>query len=136
MFMKKFVIGLLAIFVLTACAGGSSASIQGQWKLVSYGSASSQTPAASDVETSIEFLDGKLSGNVGCNGFGGDYTVNGDTITFKSVMATLMFCEGPIGDQETATLSVLYESAAFALDGNTLTLTSADGNSVVVLERK
>ena len=134
--MKKLVIGLFALLVLAACAGGSPATIKGQWELVSHGSASSQTPAAPDVETSIEFLDGKLSGNVGCNGFGGDYTVNGDTITFKSVMATLMFCEGPVGEQETATLSVLYESAAFVLDGNTLTLTSADGNSVVVLERK
>ena len=135
--MKKLIIGLLTLLILAACTGGGSpASIQGQWKLVSYGSASGQTPAAPGVDTSIEFLDGKLTGNVGCNGFGGDYEVDGNTITFGAVMATLMFCEGPVGEQEAVALNIFYESAAFALDGNTLTLTSADGNSSIVLERK
>jgi len=134
--MKKLVIGLLVVFVLAACAGGSSASIEGQWKLVSYGSPSNQTPAVPDVETSIEFKDGQMSGNVGCNGFGGEYEVKGDTITFGPVMATLMFCEGPVGEQEMVTLAVFQESATFVIDGDTLTITSADGNSVIVLERK
>jgi len=135
--MKKLLISLLAMLVLTACAGGSSASIQGQWKLVSYGLPSEQTPAAPGVDTSIEFnSEGALAGNVGCNGFGGDYTVDGDTITFGSVMSTLMFCEGPVGEQETVTLNVFYESATFVLNGNTLTITSADGSSAILLERK
>ncbi len=134
--MKKLVIGLLVLFVLAACAGGTSASIKGQWKLVSYGSASSQTPAVADVDTSIEFLDGKLSGNVGCNGFGGDYDVKGDTLTLGPVMSTMMFCEGPVGDQEMGSLAVLKESAKFVLDSDNLTITSADGNSMIVLARK
>lgn len=134
--MKKLLFpGLLAVFALVACAGGSSADIQGQWRLVSYGPVSSQTPAASDVETSIEFKEGQLSGNVGCNGFGGDYTVDGGTITFGPVMATLMFCEAVAG-QESGTFAVLQEKTTFTLDGNTLTITSADGNSSIVLERK
>jgi heat shock protein HslJ len=135
--MKKFVIGLFVLFVFAACSGGASASINGQWKLVSHGSASNQVPAAPDVETSIEFKsDGTLSGSVGCNSFGGDFKVDGDSITFSPIMSTLMFCEGPVGDQETITLNVFQESATFVLDGDTLTITSADGNSVIVLARK
>lgn len=135
--MKKLVLGLLALFILAACAGKSSASVTGSWKLVSYGSASSQTPAAPNVDTSIEFKSGgPLSGNVGCNSFGGDYEVKGDTITFGPVMSTMMFCEGLAGDQEMGTLAVIKESAKFVLDGDTLTITSADGNSVIVLARK
>ena len=134
--MKKLVIGLLALFVLAACAGGSPATIQGQWELVSHGSASSQTPAVADVETSIEFLDGQVSGNVGCNGFGGEYEVDGDTLKFGPVMSTMMFCEGPVGEQEMGTIAVFQESAKFVLAGDTLTITSADGNSVIVLARK
>jgi len=134
--MKKLVIGLFALLVLTACAGGSPATIKGQWELVSHGSASSQTPAAPDVETSIEFLDGQLNGNVGCNGFGGEYEVDGDVIKLGPVMSTMMFCEGPVGEQETGTIAVFQESATFVLDGDTLTITSADGNSVIVLARK
>src|SRR6185369_10806025 len=109
--MKRLIVGLLVVVVLAACSGGASASITGQWKLVSYGSAASQTPAASDVDTSIEFLDGKLNGNVGCNGFGGDYEVKDDTLTLGPIMSTMMFCEGPVGDQETGTLTVLKDSA-------------------------
>ena len=135
MFMKKVVIGLLTIFALAAC-GGSSKSIQGQWKLVSYGSPSNQTPAVSDVETSIEFdSNGRMSGNVGCNSFGGDYKVDGDKITFSPVMSTMMFCEA-VAEQEQGTLAVLQDKTTFVLDGNTLTITSADGNSSIVLERK
>ncbi|MEP6895925.1 MAG: META domain-containing protein [Chloroflexota bacterium] len=135
--MKKLVIGLLVLFVLAACAGRSSAPISGQWKLVSYGPANSQTPAVADVNTSIEFTsDGKLNGNVGCNGFGGDYKVDGKNLTFGPVMSTMMFCEGPVGDQEMGTVAVFQKSAAFVLDGDKLTITSADGNSVIVLARK
>jgi len=89
-----------------------------------------------DVDTSIEFLDGQLNGNVGCNGFGGEYEVDGDTIKLGPVMSTMMFCEGPVGDQELGTIAVFQESAKFVLDGDTLTITSADGNSVIVLARK
>ena len=135
--MKKLVFGLLVLFVLGACSGGAPASINGQWSLVSYGPADSQISTAPDVDTSIEFTsDGTLNGNVGCNGFGGDFTVDGDTITFGPIVSTMMFCEGPVGEQEAATLLVFHESASFVLDGDTLTVTSADGSSVVVLAGK
>jgi heat shock protein HslJ len=134
--MKKDGFALLALLILSACSSGNSASVTGTWKLVSYGPASSQTPAAADVDTSIEFKDGQVNGTVGCNGFGGDYKVDGDRLTFGPIMSTMMFCEGPVGDQEMGTLMVLKESATFVLDGDTLTITSGDGSSVVVLARK
>lgn len=127
---NAFLLTVLAL-ILAACAGGASTSIQGQWKLVSY----NQTPAMADVETSIEFKDGQLSGNVGCNGFGGDYSVDGDTITFGPIVSTMMFCEA-VAEQESSVLAVFQESASFGLDGNMLTIISTDGNLVIVLERK
>lgn len=137
--MKKILfLGLLLTLGLAACtAGGSPASVQGEWKLVSYGSASEQVPAVADVETSIKFdAEGQMGGNVGCNGFGGEYSVEGDTIKLGPVMSTMMFCEGPVGEQEMGTLAVFQESATFVLDGDRLSLTSADGASMIVLERK
>lgn len=135
--MKRILIAILLLLTLAACAGGGSASVVGTWSLVSYGPPSALLPAAPDVETSIEFNDkGEVLGNVGCNGFGGEYEVEGDALKFGPIMSTLMFCEGPVGEQETATLNVLQESASFELDGDTLTITSADGSSVIVLARK
>ncbi|GAB1470438.1 hypothetical protein MASR2M66_13150 [Chloroflexota bacterium] len=130
--MKKLAIGLLVLFTLVACAGKPAASVQGQWELVSY----NKTPAVSGVDTSITFSpDGKLSGNVGCNGFGGDYSVDGNKITFGPIASTLMFCEN-VAEQESGTLAVFQESATFVLDGNMLTITSADGASSIVLKQK
>jgi heat shock protein HslJ len=135
--MKKILAaGLFVVLALSACAGGSdSPSLEGQWRLVSYGSASAQIPAAPDVETSIEFKDGQMSGNVGCNGFGGEYTVDGDTITFGPIMSTMMFCEA-VAVQESSTLAVFQETASFVLDGDTLTIKSTDGTMSIVLARK
>ena len=135
--MKRIVFSVLIVFMLSACSAGESPSIQGQWKLVSYGSVPNQTPAAADVDTMIEFdSEGRMTGNVGCNGFGGAYEVDGNMITISPIESTLMFCEGPLGDQELATLTTLQEMTSFELNGNLLTITSADRNSSIVLERK
>ena len=121
--------------LLSACAGSASADIVGEWRLVSFGPASSPRPAAG--ETSINFgADGQMAGNVGCNSFGGEYKVSGMKIEFGPIMSTLMACMDTIGDQESATLAVFANTASFALTGDTLTITSADGSTVVVLARK
>lgn len=134
--MKKILFAsLLAMLVLAACAGGNPATIEGQWKLVSYGPASGQISAAPDVETSIEFKDGQMNGNVGCNGFGGEYSIKGDQIEFGPVMSTMMYCE-EVAEQESSTLAVFQETAGFILDGDTLTITSADGAMSIVLAGK
>jgi len=130
--MKKLIIGLLGLLILAACSGGSSASVEGTWKLDSY----NQTPAAVGIDTNMEFKDGQMNGNVGCNSFGGDYKVSGDTVTFGPVMSTMMFCQGPQIDQEQVTLAVLQKSAKFAMNGNQLTITSEDGISEIVLVKK
>jgi len=129
--MKKFVFGLIVLLVLTACSSKTSVSIEGQWKLISY----NQTVAIPDVETSIEFKDDQMSGNVGCNGFGGEYTVDGNKIKFGPVMSTMMFCDA-VADQELSTLTVLQEEATFILNDNRLTITSADGGAFIILVRK
>lgn len=140
--MKKTTLLLIATLIgalLAACTSGgaSPASITGEWELVSYGSAASPTAAHSEVETNFSFgEDGQFGGNVGCNGFGAEYEVNGNEITFDAIVSTMMYCEA-VADQESAVLGALSENpVTFQLDGDTLTLTSADGASVVVLARK
>ena len=133
--MKNILFSLLVLLILSACTSGSSTSVEGQWKLISLGGPVSQITVDPQIETSIDFDAGNLSGNVGCNGFGGEYTVDGNTLTFGPIMSTMMFCE-EFAVQESMTLSVLHEKATYELKGNTLTITSADGASFIVLERK
>jgi heat shock protein HslJ len=131
---------MVAGATLAACSGGDSALLMGTWELVSYGDPANPIPAAADTDadTSVIFgEDGRISGNAGCNDFGRDHKVDGDKITFGTISSTLMMCADPaIGDQETTVLNKLTEMVTFAVDGDTLTLTSANGGSVIVLARK
>src|SRR5688500_7686338 len=123
--MKKIYMIMITMFMLAACGGANSNSIVGGWELVSYGHVSGQLTAASiDFNTFIDFSeDGELTGNVGCNSFGGDYEVNGNQIIFGSIMSTLMACEDPIGAQESAVLKTFTDTATYDLKGDTLTIT-------------
>lgn len=134
------VLVIVAGILLAACSGGASASpsLTGTWKLISYGDPAGPTPAVPEVDTSVIFgEDGTVSGNVGCNSFGGNYKLDGNSITFGPISATLMMCADPaIGDQETTVLDTLSETVTYAIDGNTLTIRSANQGSIVVLARK
>jgi heat shock protein HslJ len=135
--MKKTFLFVIALLILTACSTVSS-DITGDWKLVSHGDAANPTPALPNVDASINFdANGQMSGNVGCNGFGGSYEMSGDTITFSSIMSTLMYCE-QTSAQEQSVLGVFSDKVKLKiqLDGDILTITSADGSSVAVLARK
>jgi heat shock protein HslJ len=90
------------------------------------GDAVSSVPAG--VTASIEFKDdGTVSFQSGCNSGGGSYTVDGQTITFSSLMTTEMACPGPQSDVEAAFLAVLGgEAVDFVIDSDQLTLVSGD----------
>ncbi len=135
--MKKYLITLtlicLAISACTAKSEQSSASLVGSWKLTSYGPSNSPTPAVSDVEAGITLNeDGTVTGNSGCNGFGGNYKVEGDQITFDQIVSTLMACDDPRMAQEDVVHQVLTDTASFKIEGNTLTLTNNDMLLVLV----
>ena len=134
--MKKFYLLIVAVFALAACAPAASPSLAGEWGLVSYGSASNPTPADPNIETSIMFDAEKISGKVGCNQFNGGYTLEESNIVFSQFISTKMACIGNASVQESAVLSVFAGAATFSLNGDTLTITSADGASVIVLARK
>ena len=135
--MKKLFFAVLMLLVLAACSN-SSVDVLGEWKLVSYGDAANPTPSLADVDTSIEFdPNGQMTGNVGCNGFGGGYEIKGDKITFNGIMSTMMYCD-ETSAQEQGVLSMFADNAQLKIqmNGDTLTIASADGASVVNLARK
>ena len=125
----------LAMLLFNACSN-TGISLTGEWKLVSYGDAANPTPALPNVETSINFNEGKFGGNVGCNSFGADYTSEGSNIHIGSVISTMMFCEAT-STQESAVLGIVSDKTLkVSMTGNQLTLTTEDGASVIVLEKK
>jgi heat shock protein HslJ len=135
--MKRIILFAIALFLLAACSSSPKVDLSGAWKLISYGAKTNPTPALPDVDTTITFENGQISGNVGCNTFGGEYKMKGDKITFGPVMSTEMFCETTWA-QEQGVLGIITNNGAVTiqLTGDTLTITSADGLSVLILGRK
>jgi heat shock protein HslJ len=121
---------LLALALLLAACGGASSALTGvTWKLVSYGPPGAEQDAVADVPTSLVFGDdGQVSGSMGCNSFGGEYKVEGNQITFGPLVSTLMACDEPIMNQESAVLKIFTGTVDYQVDGTTLTITGADGS--------
>jgi heat shock protein HslJ len=81
--------------------------------------------------------DGRVSGNLGCNGFGTNATVKGDRVDFGELQTTDMGCQkGPMTFERS--LSRTYVDGAFStkVKGDRLTLTTDDGNRVDLTKEK
>lgn len=140
--MKKFLlIVLLTALTVSACTAEpgqgvpeDSGSLIGDWKLTAYGPANAPTPAVAGVDAGLTFNeDGTVSGTSGCNGLGGDYSVEGDKITFGEFVSTLIACDDPIMRQEEAAHRVMTGTATYTIEDDTLTITNND--TVLVLTR-
>jgi len=83
---------------------------------------------------SLSFSDTamRVSGKGGCNGFGGDYTLKGNTIKFGKMMSTMMYCEHG-SNTEKAYLNALSKVNAYKTDGDKLLLLSGEN---ILLEFK
>jgi heat shock protein HslJ len=102
--------------------------------LTAYGPADAPVPAVEGVDAGLTFSeDGQVSGTSGCNGLGGDYTVQGDKITFGEFVSTLMACDDPIMKQEEAAHMVMTGETTYKIEGDTLTINK--NGIVLVLKR-
>ena len=63
----------------------------------------------------------RFSGNGGCNGYGGDYVLNGDSLKLGEVLATMMACK-PGSHTENKYFSVLRETNRYEISGDKLLL--------------
>ncbi len=116
---------LMFAVLLSACFAAAEPSLSGtHWLLTELNG----QPAVPDRQPTLNFEEKQVSGNGSCNGFGGDYTVSGDQLTFGPIMSTMMACvENGIMDQESAYFDALGKVARYNIENETLILLSADG---------
>ena len=97
---------------LASCTGGNQDNLRGtNWVL---NEIHGVQPMHGTVLT-IEFAEEQISGNAGCNHFGGNYTIDGETIWLESIYSTEMACMEPEGamDQEQVYLEALRSAVRF-----------------------
>src|SRR5690242_16052835 len=134
--MKKYLLTLLLVsLAVSACSAQNgteaSGSLIGGWTLTAYGTTGAPTPAVQGTAAGLTFNeDGKVTGSSGCNGLGGDYSVEGNKITFGEFVSTLMACDDPIMAQEQAAHNVMNGTATYKIEGDTLTITN---NGIVLV---
>ncbi|MCA9910775.1 MAG: META domain-containing protein, partial [Anaerolineae bacterium] len=108
------------------------------WQLTAMGPNGTETSVVADSTVTLEFsADGQAGGNTGCNSFGGDYTVDGETITFGELVSTLMACADiDVMNQEQQYLAALNSADRFAVNGDQLTIWYDNDSSVLTFRTK
>lgn len=93
------------------------------WSIVEIGG-----EAVSGERYAMQFTADRLSGQAGCNRFGGGYALAGDTLTPGMMVATQMACPEPAMRHEGRTLEILRGPLRISFpDGDTLVLSGTGG---------
>ncbi len=123
------IIVLLGIF-LTACS--SKASLSGtKWRLTQLAGQSVLT----ETEVILNFDDGALGGNDGCNSYGGSYTSEGASIKVGTdIISTMMYCNDQIQAQTNAFYQALLDAVTFNITTGTLSLLDSSGTVLAEFE--
>jgi heat shock protein HslJ len=101
------------------------------WQLTAIGGSD---PVSGTLVTLQFDADGSVAGSDGCNRYVASYTIDegAGTIAFVPGPGTMMACDQAVMDQGAAYTAALAGVAAFTLEGDTLTLSDAGGDPVLV----
>lgn len=101
------------------------------WQLATFGPTGAESAVIADSVVTLAFSgDGTAGGNTGCNTFGGNYTVEGESLTFGELISTLMACaDATVMTQEQEYLQALQGIDRFAVTADQLTLWYDGGSS-------
>lgn len=102
------------------------------WALQAFGGPDVPLAALEGKNITIEFnTEGGASGFAGCNIYGGDYTVDGNSLTFGPLISTMMACEPALMTLEQAYLAALAKTASFQIVDGQLDLMDANGQMIL-----
>jgi heat shock protein HslJ len=126
------VVGVIAVLaVLASVSAGGDSDDEGladsSWVVTDM----QGVELADGTAATVSFTATTLSANGGCNTATGGYTTSGDTIAVSPLASTLIACEPPISDMESAFFARLQAAETYETDGDTLTIDGSDGPIVL-----
>ena len=123
----------LLAFALGGC--GATDTLDGtSWKLTGW-SVSAINPA--DFTITASFSDGQIGGNGGVNSYGGPYEIGADNaLTIGTITSTLMAGSDEANAAESTYFALLGQVRFAEVSGDTLTLTDANGNELLIYTRQ
>ena len=132
---KILILPMLVVMFFSACSNNRfpvGDPLSGtSWELVYY----QKSPVIEGAKVTATFEDGQVKGSSGCNSYSGSYQVEGDKISFGSLMSTLMACLGPEGvmDQETMYLAWLQDAQTYQIYEDRLIIFGSDGEALTFI---
>jgi heat shock protein HslJ len=107
------------------------------WALASYGEPGAESPVITGPQLNLAFeTGGQVGGFSGCNSFGGQYEVEGQSLSFSEINSTLVACaEEDLMAQELQYLQALLIAERFEQDGDQLKIWYDGGNGVLNFNR-
>jgi heat shock protein HslJ len=123
-------------------AGPAPADLSGgqlkntRWHLISQGPLDAPLAIKDDPNRpafiAFEAVDQRLAGSTGCNRFFGRYRLIGTAgFTIGQVGTTRVACLGAAKEQERAIIKILQHASFYGVNGDRLTIASADGQRLV-----
>lgn len=129
-----FVVAIGIVAVISACSSdGDNVNLTSRtWNLGEYGVSGAMTDSVGSATIRFDGDNKTASGSTGCNSFSGDYSVDGDSLTFGQIAATEIACQEPFGvmDQERDFLRILSAMTTFEVSESELRLKSPGGELV------
>ena len=105
------------------------------WNLVSFGELGAEAALVQGSTITLLLAAGQAAGTGGCNGYGGTYQVDGNSISFGPITSTKMACaDAQATEQEGRYLQALESASEYAVEGDQLHVTYDDGNGVLIFE--
>lgn len=100
-----------------------------QWSLASITAVGTETSMPATPEVTLSFGEnGQVTGSGGCNSFGAQYTIDGNTITFSQIISTKMACtDTSIMNLEQRFFQALQLSGTFEQTDEGLTISFDNG---------
>lgn len=120
-------VALIALGGLTGCSADSTA--QGDWSATRASGPQAPT-AVTGVRLTI--ADDKINGNDGCNTFFGPVSLDDQVLKVGTLGSTLIGCVAQTASTAAWVTSVLQASPGCRVSGDELTLTCADGRTLVL----
>lgn len=134
-------IGLL-VLALSACGelappGRETNLANTEWALVSFGPENSETPVVAGSSVTLKFeAEGRAGGAGGCNSYGGEYRVEGASVSFDQIVSTAMACaDESVMEQEQAYFAALQTTGHFEIQNDRLIITYDEGRSALTFEK-
>ncbi|WP_092774737.1 META domain-containing protein [Actinokineospora terrae] len=85
---------------------------------------------------SLSFEDNRLTATAGCNSIGGTVSFSGGTLQPGELSITEMACDAPLHDQDKWLAAFLQAKPTWRLDGDKLTLRSAETELALAVPKK